>query len=72
MISFSNEVGDAQVPIAHKNDVVVVLNAIARAVTRKVKIAAKHSFERYDVVWVLLCALLYATWKQAYHLRLGR
>ena len=29
--------------------------AVARAITRKVEIAAKHSFEGYDEVWLLLC-----------------
>ena len=38
-----------------QNDPSVVLDAIARAITRKVEIAANHSFEGYDEVWLLLC-----------------
>ena len=38
-----------------QNDPSVVLGAIARAITRKVEIAAKHSFGGYDEVWLLLC-----------------
>ncbi len=38
-----------------QNDPSVVLDAIARAITRKVEIAAKHSFDGYDEVWLLLC-----------------
>lgn len=38
-----------------QNDPLVALGAIARAITRKVEIAAKHSFEGYDEVWLLLC-----------------
>jgi hypothetical protein len=37
-----------------QNDPSVVLDAVARAITRKVEIAAKHSFEGYDEVWLLL------------------
>jgi hypothetical protein len=39
-----------------QNDPSVVLDAIARAITRKVEIAAKHSFDGYNEVWLLLCA----------------
>jgi hypothetical protein len=39
-----------------QNDPAVVLYAIARAITRKVGIAAKHSFDGYNEVWLLLCA----------------
>lgn len=39
-----------------QNDPSVVLDAIARAITRKVEIAAKHSFDGYSEVWLLLCA----------------
>lgn len=39
-----------------QNNPSVVLNAIARAITRKVEIAAKHSFDGYNEVWLLLCA----------------
>jgi hypothetical protein len=39
-----------------QNDPAVVLGAIARAITRKVEIAAKHSFDGYNEVWLLLCA----------------
>jgi hypothetical protein len=38
-----------------QNDPSVVLDAIARAITRKVEIAARHSFGGYDEVWLLLC-----------------
>lgn len=38
-----------------QNDPSVVLDAIARSITRKVEIAAKHSFDEYDEVWLLLC-----------------
>jgi len=38
-----------------QNDPSVVLGAIARAITPKVEIAAKHSFDGYDEVWLLLC-----------------
>lgn len=38
-----------------QNDPLVVLDAIARAITRKGEIAAKHSFDGYDEVWLLLC-----------------
>jgi hypothetical protein len=37
-----------------QNDPSVVLDAVARAITRKVEIAAKHPFEGYDEVWLLL------------------
>jgi hypothetical protein len=39
-----------------QNDPSAVLNAMARAITRKVEIAAKHSFDGYNEVWLLLCA----------------
>lgn len=38
-----------------QNDPSVVLDAIARDIARKVEIAAKHSFDGYDEVWLLLC-----------------
>ncbi|HUI17020.1 MAG TPA: hypothetical protein VL244_05100 [Alphaproteobacteria bacterium] len=38
-----------------QNDPVVVLDALARAITRKAAIAAKHSFDEYKEVWLLLC-----------------
>jgi hypothetical protein len=38
-----------------QNDPSVVLDAVARAITRKVEIAAKHSFDGHDEVWLLLC-----------------
>lgn len=38
-----------------QNDPLVVLDAIAGAITRKVEIAAKHSIDGYDEVWLLLC-----------------
>ena len=38
-----------------QNDPSVILDALARAITRKVGIAANHSFEGYDEVWLLLC-----------------
>ncbi|HWF61182.1 MAG TPA: hypothetical protein VN666_12850 [Nitrospira sp.] len=38
-----------------QNNPSVVLDAIARVITRKTKIAAKHSFDGYDEVWLLLC-----------------
>ena len=38
-----------------QNDPLVVLDAIARAITRKVGIAANHSFDGYDEVWLLVC-----------------
>lgn len=38
-----------------QNNPSVVLDAIARVITRKAKIAAKHSFDGYDEVWLLLC-----------------
>jgi hypothetical protein len=37
-----------------QNDPSVVLDAVARAITHKVEIAAKHSFDGYDEVWLLL------------------
>jgi hypothetical protein len=39
-----------------QNDPRVVVDAIARAITRKVEIAAEHSFDGYNEVWLLLCA----------------
>ncbi len=39
-----------------QNEPSVVLDAIARAITRKVEIASNHSFDRYNEVWLLLCA----------------
>ena len=38
-----------------QNDPSVVLDAIAGAITRKVEIAVKHSFDGCDEVWLLLC-----------------
>ena len=38
-----------------QNDPLVVIDAIARAITGKVEIAAKHAFDGYDEVWLLLC-----------------
>jgi hypothetical protein len=38
-----------------QNDPAVVLDAIARAITRKAGIAATHSFDGYDEVWLLIC-----------------
>jgi hypothetical protein len=59
-----------------QNNPAVVRSAIAKAVTRKVKIAAEHSFDGYNEVWLLLCAglpehgaavstLLITTWLSA-------
>lgn len=39
-----------------QSDPSVVVNAIERAINRKVEIAAKHPFDGYDEVWLLLCA----------------
>jgi hypothetical protein len=39
-----------------QNDPSVVLSAIARIIKRKVEIAAKHSFDSFDEVWLLACA----------------
>jgi len=38
-----------------QNDPSVVLDAIVRAIARKVAIAAKHSFDGYNEVWLLVC-----------------
>lgn len=38
-----------------QNDPSVSLNSISRAIQRKVSIAAKHSFDDYNEVWLLLC-----------------
>jgi hypothetical protein len=39
-----------------QNNPLIVLDAIARAITRKVKIAAKHPFDGYNEIWLLVCA----------------
>jgi len=39
-----------------QNDPSLVVNAIDRAIARKVEIASNHSFDGYDEVWLLLCA----------------
>jgi hypothetical protein len=38
-----------------QNDAKVVLESLVRAIKRKVDIAARHSFERVDEVWLLVC-----------------
>lgn len=38
-----------------QNNPSVVLEAMAKSTTRKVKIAAKHSFDGFDEVWLLIC-----------------
>jgi hypothetical protein len=39
-----------------QNDPSVVLSTIARIIKRKIEIAAKHSFDSFDEVWLLICA----------------
>jgi hypothetical protein len=39
-----------------QNDPSVVLSTIARIINRKIEIAAKHSFDSFDEVWLLICA----------------
>jgi hypothetical protein len=39
-----------------QNDPSVVLNTVARIIKRKIEIAAKHSFDSFDEVWLLICA----------------
>src|SRR5262249_53781412 len=39
-----------------QNDPSVVLDAIAKIIKRKVEIAAGHSFDGFDEVWLLICA----------------
>jgi hypothetical protein len=41
-----------------QNDPLVGLDAIARAIRRKVAIATKHSFDGYNEVWLLLCGAI--------------
>src|SRR5579875_3898357 len=39
-----------------QNNPAVIRDAIKRSIERKVEIAAKHSFDGYNEVWLLLCA----------------
>jgi hypothetical protein len=39
-----------------QNDPSIALSAIRRTIKRKVEIAARHSFDRFGEVWLLICA----------------
>ncbi|MBV8737803.1 MAG: hypothetical protein JO007_11210 [Alphaproteobacteria bacterium] len=39
-----------------QNDSSIILNALANTIRRKVQIAAHHSFQGIDEVWLLICA----------------